>query len=297
MALGSKIYKVGDVTIRRLNELETNGFTAKGLIPDWDPSILEQHKDWLVQGSMEEDLEHVIITIGTWIVKTPKHTILIDTAIGNDKNLPASTGLANLQLPYIQWLKEAGVAPEDVDYVLLTHLHYDHVGWNTKLVDGKWVPTFPNAKYVFPKTEENYYDSLGTNNEANNPSINAFEESVLPIIQAGLAEYIGPEGGEYLEGIKFIPSPGHSIGQMSISVTSRGEEAFFASDVMHHPIQVYRPEWNSCFCEIDEQARESRLWALAYAADRNVLYLGTHFPGSSAGYVSRDGDGFKWRYE
>jgi glyoxylase-like metal-dependent hydrolase (beta-lactamase superfamily II) len=296
MALGSKIYKVGDVTVRRLNELETNGFTLKDLIPDWDPSFLEQHKDWLVPGSIDQDLQHVIITIGTWIVKTPKHTILIDTATGNDKNLPANTGLANLQLPYIQWLKEAGVAPEDVDYVLLTHLHYDHVGWNTKLVDGKWVPTFPNAKYVFPKTEEKYYDSLDSHKKENNPSFNSYEESVLPIIQAGLAEYIGPEGGDFLEGIKFIPSPGHSIGQMSISLTSRGEEAFFASDVMHHPIQVYRPEWNSCFCEFDEQARESRRWALAYAADRNALYFGTHFPGSSVGYISRDGDGFKWRY-
>lgn len=297
MALSSKIYKVGDVTVRRINELETNEHTAKDLIPDWDPSFLEQHKDWLIEGSMERDLEHVIITIGTWIVQTPKHTILIDTSTGNNKSLPYNPGLSNLQLPYLQWLEEAGVTPEDVDYVLLTHLHYDHVGWNTKLVDGKWVPTFPNAKYVFPKSEDIYYASSDSHNEANKVSFNCYEESVLPIIEAGLAEYIGPEGGEFLEGITFIPSPGHSIGQMSISLTSRGEEALFASDVMHHPIQVYRPEWNSCYCEFNEQARVSRRWALAYAADRNTLYFSTHFPGSSAGYVSRDGDGFKWRYE
>ncbi|MRN53950.1 MBL fold metallo-hydrolase [Paenibacillus monticola] len=297
MALGSKIYKVGDITVRRINELETNGYTAKDLIPDWDPSFLEQHKDWLVKGSMDEDLEHVIITIGNWIVKTPEHTILIDTSTGNDKNLPNNPGLSNLQLPYLQWLEEAGVIPEEVDYVLLTHLHYDHVGWNTKLVDGKWVPTFPNAKYIMPKIEEKFFGSSESHNEANKVSINAYEESVLPIIQVGLAEFIGPEGGDFMDGIKFIPSAGHSIGQMSISITSRGEEAFFASDVLHHPIQVYRPEWNSCFCEFDEQARESRLLALAYAADRNALYFGTHFPSTSAGYVSRDGDGFKWRYE
>lgn len=107
---------------------------------------------------------------------------------------------------------------------------------------------------------------------------------------------IGPEGGEILDGIKFIPSPGHSIGQMSISLTLRGEEALFAVDVMHHPIQVYRPEWNSCFCEFAEQARKSRLWALEYAADRNALYFSTHFANTSAGYVTRDGDGFSWRY-
>lgn len=148
-----------------------------------------------------------------------------------------------------------------------------------------------------PKIEEKFFGSPESHNEANQVSINAYEESVLPIIQAGLAEFIGPEGGDFIDGIKFIPSAGHSIGQMSISITSRGEEAFFASDVLHHPIQVYHPEWNSCFCEFDEQARESRLWALAYAADRNALYFGTHFPGTSAGYVTRDGDGYEWRYE
>ncbi|GMA63044.1 MBL fold metallo-hydrolase [Alicyclobacillus fastidiosus] len=292
----TKVYKVGDVTVTRVTEMTISGIQPEIYFPgSWSPAFLKENRDTLPSGVIDSNSQ-LIVSIGTWVVKTPNHTILIDTATGNDKNLPYNPDLSNLQLPYLERLKDAGVTPEDVDYVLLTHLHVDHVGWNTRLVDGKWVPTFPNAKYVLPLSEQQYYSSTASHNKANEANFNAYEESVLPVVEAGLTQTIGPEGGEFLDIFKFIPSPGHSIGQMSISLTSGGEEALFGADVMHHPFQVYNPEWNSMYCEFAEQARISRRWALNYVADRPIIYFSTHFPESAAGYVTRSGNGFKWEF-
>lgn len=132
---------------------------------------MEANKESFSEGLIDENSQ-LIVSIGTWVVKTPQHTILIDTATGNDKNLPLNPDLANLHLPYLERLQEADVTPEEVDYVLLTHLHVDHVGWNTKLVDGKWVPTFPNATYVFPIKEQEYYSSEASHNKENEANFN-----------------------------------------------------------------------------------------------------------------------------
>ncbi|PZD97119.1 MBL fold metallo-hydrolase [Paenibacillus sambharensis] len=291
-----KVYRVGDVTVTRVTEMVIGGVSPEIYFPgSWDPDFLESNNDSLPAGLIDSNAQ-LIVTIGTWVVKTPEHTILIDTATGNDKNLPLNPDLANLQLPYLERLKDAGVTPEEVDYVLLTHLHVDHVGWNTKLVDGHWVPTFPNARYVFPLKEQEYYGSTASHNSKNEADFNVFEESVLPVIEAGLAETIGPEGGVFLDRFTFIPTPGHSIGQMSISLRSGGEEALFGADVMHHPFQVLHPEWNSMYCEFEDQARASRRFVLEHIADRPVIYFSTHFPESAAGYVTREGNGFKWSF-
>ncbi|MBV6716573.1 MBL fold metallo-hydrolase [Paenibacillus chitinolyticus] len=291
-----KVYQVGDVTVTRVMEMMLDGIPPEVYFPgSWDPMFLEENRNSLPAGLIDGNSQ-LIVSIGTWVVKTPKHTILIDTATGNDKNLPLNPDLADLQLPYLERLKEAGVTPEEVGYVLLTHLHVDHVGWNTKLVDGKWVPTFPNAKYVFPLAEQQYYSSEASHNKANEVNFNVYEESVLPVVEAGLTQTIGPEGGEFLDIFKFIPTPGHSIGQMSIGLKSGGEEALFGADVMHHPLQVYNPQWNSMYCEFTDQARISRLRVLEFIADRPVIYFSTHFPESAAGYVTRSGDGYKWDF-
>lgn len=292
----NKVYKVGDATVTRVTEMTLSGVPPEVYFAgSWDPAFLEKNRNILPAGLIDGDSQ-LVVSIGTWVVKTPDHTILIDTATGNDKNLPYNPELSNLRLPYLDRLLEAGVTPEDVDYVLLTHLHVDHVGWNTRLAGGKWIPTFPNATYVFPLSEQQYYSSPASHNKENEPNFNAYEESVLPVVEAGMIKTISPEGEEFLDMFKFIPTPGHSIGQMSISLTSGGEEALFGADVMHHPFQVYHPEWNSMYCEFTEQARVSRRRVLDYVADRPIIYFSTHFPGSSAGYVTRDGNGFKWEF-
>ncbi|MDW5550626.1 MBL fold metallo-hydrolase [Methanosarcina sp.] len=230
------------------------------------------------------------------MLRTKQHTILIDTGVGNDKERIWIPRLNRLKSPYLKRLKAAGVTPAMVDYVILTHLHVDHVGWNTQLVDGAWEPTFPNATYVFSKSEQKHYSDPKNYTVNNRVKFIIYEDSVRPVIQAGQAEIIEPDGAEFLEGISLYPVPGHSIGQMAVCLTSSGEEALFGGDVMHHPIQVYHPEWNSVYCEDAQQARVSRRWALDYLADRHALFFSSHFAESSAGRVTRTGDRFVWQF-
>lgn len=290
------VYRVGDVTVTKIDELHLDVATPNFLYPAWEPEELARNDSWLVQGNIDARKEHFLQSIHTWLVRTKHHTILVDTGTGNDKERPLNPIFHRLKTPYLERLAAAGVRPEDVDYVLITHLHVDHCGWNTRLVDGRYVPTFPNARYVFPKVEEDYYGSPASHNEVNIPSRGVFEDSVAPIVAAGLAERIGDDGGEYLDNFVFRPSKGHSIGHMSISLRSAGEEAIFSGDVMHHPMQVYRPDWNSVFCEWHDDARASRRWALEHAAERKLLFFTPHFAGTSAGHVKRTGDKFSWEY-
>ncbi|WP_225703347.1 MBL fold metallo-hydrolase [Bradyrhizobium cenepequi] len=250
----------------------------------------------LAASDVEPPRDALILSVHTWVVKTPRHLILIDTASGNDKERPTNPLFHRQNLPYLEQLRQAGVSPEAVDFVFNTHLHVDHSGWNTRLSNGKWVPTFPNARYVFPMAERDYYSSPASHNEANLPSLGVYEDSVLPVVEAGLADFIGPEGGKYLDVFEFIPTPGHSIGHMSIALDSGGASAIFAGDVMHTVLQVARPEQNTVYCEFADEARKSRQKILSRAAATRALYLSTHFPGSSAGFVTSDAGGFTWRY-
>jgi glyoxylase-like metal-dependent hydrolase (beta-lactamase superfamily II) len=150
---------------------------------------------------------------------------------------------------------------------------------------------------VFARAEEDYYGGPDSHNEVNVPSLGVFEDSVAPIIASGQAERISNDGGEYLDNFVFRPTKGHSIGHMSIELHSKGQAALFTGDVMHHPLQVVRPDWNSVFCEWQDEARASRRWVLEQGAERNLLLFTPHFAETSAGYVTSQGDRFSWRYE
>ena len=306
----SRSYRIGDVQVSRIDELTLNVFQFETLYPTADPAVLQRHRHRLGPGSFNSETGIFTQSIHTWLVRTPHHTILIDTSTGNDKPRPTIPVLDRLNEPYLQRLADAGVRPEDVDYVLFTHLHADHVGWNTRLADGRWVPTFPRARYIMSGVEHAYNRSLADGREpegegrpapqlgpcTHTPTPEVYDDSLRPIIEAGMAEFIKVDGSEFLDGISFLPSPGHSIDHASIRIVSRGEEALFAGDVMHYPLQVYEPELNTCFCEFPEAAMRSRIWALNHAAERNALFFSTHFAESSAGYVSRTGDRFDWRF-
>jgi len=236
--------------------------------------------------------------------------ILVDTAAGNDKDRPGMPNLNHLNGPFLDRLKAAGARPEEVDLVLHTHLHADHVGWNTSKVGGRWVPTFPNARYVFSGRERVYLAALSASDGSDaairaelklgrmtHPSLpGVYEDSVLPVIDAGLAREIVVDGTEGAEGFSFLPSPGHSIDHACIRFSSRGEQALFWGDVMHHPLQIVRPDWNSEFCEFPDAARKSRRWAMNHAAETNALVCTTHFAESSVGRVSREAGRFTWHF-
>jgi glyoxylase-like metal-dependent hydrolase (beta-lactamase superfamily II) len=273
------VYRVGEATVTKVVE-QTFTFKADKLFSAFQPAAVNEHRSWLAGQHIDAHEENLILSIHTWVLRHGGRTILVDTASGNHKDRPFSALFHQLDTPYLDRLATVGVRPGEVDLVLLTHLHADHVGWNTRLEDGKWIPTFPNARYVFPRVEREFFDT-----PAGNKRRMVFDDSVLPVIEAGLADEIGADGGEYEPGIVFHPTPGHSAGHMSIEVTSSGERAIFSGDVMHHPLQVYRPEWSSMFCADAQRATVSRRWVLERAANTGAKVFTPHFAGSSAGVV------------
>jgi glyoxylase-like metal-dependent hydrolase (beta-lactamase superfamily II) len=292
-----KTYTIGAVSVQRVHEQPFRNVPFAFLYPNSADSELEIVARQLSLDDMEDNRVELIQSIHTWVVRTPEHIILVDTGSGNDKQRPLNPIFHEQSIPFLNRLKhEAGIAPEDVDYVINTHLHVDHSGWNTILKDGRWVPTFPNARYVFPRLEAEYYASPASHNDANIPSRGVFEDSILPIIKAGLVDFIEPEGGRYLDLFTFIPTSGHSIGHMSVELVSKGETAIFGGDIMHTPVQVFQPHLNTVFCEFQDQALGSRERMLSKLADEGSLYFSTHFAGSSAGYVTRTNSGYAWTY-
>ncbi len=297
MKRAENIFYVGDLKITRIDELTLRGADPARLFGEnWQPAALEKHRAWLVPENLDADENTLVQSTHCWLVQSPGFTLLVDTASGNDKERPHNLVFHHLQTDFLAQLALAGVNPGDIDYVLLTHLHVDHVGWNTRWLNSKWVPTFPNATYLMSGTEVEYYGSAASHNKANIPSLGVFADSVLPVISAGQARMVARGGGEVLKGVTFIPTPGHSLDHMSVSIESEGEEAFFAGDLMHHPLQVYYPELNSMYCEFAGSARASRLWGLQYAAERQAIWFSPHFASSSAGRVTREVDTFHWQF-
>jgi glyoxylase-like metal-dependent hydrolase (beta-lactamase superfamily II) len=286
----STIYSVGDATITRVTEQHFQ-LKASTLFADFVPTVIDEHRAWLARGHIDAAAENFLLSINTWVVRIGGKVILVDTASGNHKDRPFNTLFHRLNTPYLERLKLAGVAPDEVDLVLLTHLHVDHVGWNTRLDSGRWVPTFPNARYVFSRVERQFFDTPAGENRRM-----VFDDSILPVIEAGLAEEIGPQGGEYLPGIRFHPTPGHSAGHMSIEIESAGAHALFSGDVWHHPIQVYRPAWSSVFCADKPRANVSRQWLLERAANTGATVFTPHFSGTSAGVVAASNGDFMWHF-
>ncbi|WP_459176526.1 MBL fold metallo-hydrolase [Ewingella americana] len=293
----NKIFYVGSLKITRIDEMTLRGAHPAVLLGEnWQPAALEKHREWLIPENLDADDQTLVQSTHCWLVQSPEFTLLVDTASGNDKERPDKPVFHHLQTDFLAKLAAAGVSPQEVDYVLLTHLHVDHVGWNTRLVDGQWVPTFPKATYLMSATEAEHFTSPARDNDAAIPGIDIFNDSVLPVIKAGQARFVPRGGGEVLDGVHFIPTPGHSLDHMSISIQSQGEEAFFAGDILHHPLQVYYPELNSMYCEFAGSARASRLWSLQYAVERQAVWFSTHFAASSAGRITRDADAFHWQF-
>ena len=150
--------RFGDITVDRIVEAEGLGFPPEFLLPDSDIQAIRDYRDWLEPHFFDPESGRFIQSVHCYVVRSPRHTVLIDTCVGNGKQRPSTRAWNGLDTNFLDRLRDIGVTPADVDYVLCTHLHVDHVGWNTRLLDGRWVPTFPNARYLFHKVE---FDSLG----------------------------------------------------------------------------------------------------------------------------------------
>jgi glyoxylase-like metal-dependent hydrolase (beta-lactamase superfamily II) len=219
-------------------------------------------------------------------VETPTRRIVIDTGLGNDKegrNVPTWN---NRHGPFLETMTAAGFPPDSIDTVLCTHLHVDHVGWNTRLVDGRWVPTFGNARYVFGKTE---YEHWRDHSEEAD-KIAVFNDSVKPVVDAGKADLVASDASLGDE-ITLIPTPGHSPGHMSILIRSDGQRALLTGDVAHHPCQMAHLDWSSTADSDPVQSARTRRELFSRFADTPTLVIGGHF---TAGHIQRAGDAFKF---
>lgn len=285
--------KIGKYEIHRIEEVVLREKTA--LFADWNETAVDPIRDWFVGDYYSPESDSFTTSIHSWLIRGPDLTILIDTAGGNDKPRPASPRFDHAKTPFLANLASAGVQPDDVDYVLLTHLHIDHVGWNTKLVDGEWRPTFKNAVYVMSETELEWRDpEKGAKGKSADASL-PFVDSVQPILDQAQVRIVKGDEKQFLPDIDFVPIPGHAPGMMAVRLQDQGDEALFIADVMHQPIQVYNPEWSSRYCEDQALASKTRADILAYAAETGCLVLPAHFGGSHCGYIDRDGEGYSYR--
>jgi len=293
MTHAEPIYRIGEVTVTRIAETMIEMAPPERLFPDWRPELLAGEERRFAPSAPASLRERIPTSVHSWLVKTPGATILVDTGIGNGKTRPQRY-FDHLDTPYLERLALAGVTPEQVDHVLITHIHTDHVGWNTRSIGGRWVPTFPNATYVFPRRGHDYFSSAEGRAR---PNYGMYDDSIVPVIASGQARMVAPEGGEVLPGITYLPTPGHSVDHMSIGLTSQGEEALFAGDIMHSPIQVHAPELCSVFCADHVAARQSRERVLNYCAEHKALYFSSHFAETSAGRITRARGSYLWNFQ
>lgn len=285
---------LGDITISRVEEMHGPIMPTDQFFPDLPEQAWKEHRDELVPDHLSPDDAMVITAMQTWVVRSAGRTILIDTGVGNDKPRPAVASWDHLSLDYLGNLARAGVRPEEVDLVINTHLHVDHIGWNTRLVDGEWVPTFPNATYLMPKIELDYWNPTDNPGAGGGINENAFEDSIEPVLAAGQVQTW--EDSHAIDAhLRLEAAPGHTPGASVVTLESGRERALFAGDLLHTPLQVTHPDHSSCFDLDPSTSRASRLRLLGWAADHHALVLPAHLSGHSALEVQRAGDGLAIR--
>ncbi|WP_316190798.1 MBL fold metallo-hydrolase [Bradyrhizobium sp. SZCCHNS2096] len=288
-------WRIGETTVTRIEELLGPAFRPQELLAAWDPHVLDEHMHWMAPNYYVPATDQFVMSVHSWLIRTPHHNILVDTCCGNAKQRPGSPHFHGLDTRYLDRLRAAGVPPEDIDYVLCTHLHVDHVGWNTRLLDGRWVPTFPNAKYVFSREELDFWDPARNPHLPEEPR-DVFTDSVLPVI-AAKQERVVAMTDQLGDNLLIEPAPGHSPGQIILRLLHGQEEGLFSGDVLHNPIQVYQPGWSSRFCLDGETAVQSRLRVLAHCAEHDSLLFPAHFGIPHAGRIRSHASGFSFAPE
>lgn len=270
-------WTIGDVTVHCVQEIVVAN-DPDIVVNGVDAPLLAAHGHWLRPHYVTDD-DRLLIAIQTYLVEADGVRIVVDTCLGNDRPLG---GGPPLRTAYLDDIAALGFGRELVDVVLCTHLHLDHVGWNTMLVDGAWVPTFPNARYLFAEAEYEFWRT------ERNPFVD-LRDTVDPIVEADLHQLVGPRHA--ITGVvSLVPTPGHTPGHVSVRISSHGASALISGDMLHHPIQIAAPD-HGCPADWDEQqARETRLALLDDLAASGTLLLGTHFAEPAGGFVNRAGD-------
>jgi glyoxylase-like metal-dependent hydrolase (beta-lactamase superfamily II) len=257
------------------------------LLPDATPEALAPHRSWLSPHFIDES-GRFLQSIHTFVVRTPELTILVDTCVGNDKDRGGRQPFHMMHTTFLDDLAAAGVPPESVDVVVCTHLHVDHVGWNTRRENGRWVPTFPRARHLFGRREFEHWSS-----QSDDDTRRIMADSVAPVLDAGLAQLVEMDH-QISSDIWLEATPGHTPGHVSVRLRSGAADAVITGDLMHHPVQVAEPHWGSHFDTDVEHARKTRRDFCDRHAGTGVVVLGTHFHHPTAGHIVRHGD--TWRF-
>jgi glyoxylase-like metal-dependent hydrolase (beta-lactamase superfamily II) len=268
-------WQVGAVRVTRVRELGGEPFPGSFLFPDASAALIQRHA-WLKPHFAHED-GRLFGSIHSFVIESGERRIIVDTCVGNDK--PRTIRAWNLMHgPFLQDLAQAGFPPDSIDTVLCTHLHVDHVGWNTRLVNGKWIPTFPNARYLFGRKEWEHWSA------EEGSSRDVIGDSVRPVVDAGLVQLVEMDHA-LTDEVRLEPTPGHTPGHVSVHISSRGEHAVITGDIMHHPLQCAEPDLANNFDSDASAARRTRREFLERYANRPTLVLGTHFAPPTGGWI------------
>jgi glyoxylase-like metal-dependent hydrolase (beta-lactamase superfamily II) len=278
-------WRIGRVTVTRIVELESVGGSRFILPQATREAVLPMQ--WMKPHFMDDD-GRLKMSVHALVVEAPGRRIVVDTCIGNDKQGRFVPGWNGLQGTFLRDLAAAGFARESIDTVLCTHLHVDHVGWNTMLVDGRWVPTFPNARYLMGRAEFEYWRAKRDHDEQQA----VFSDSVQPVFDAGLVDLVETDH-RVCDEVRLVPTLGHTPGHVSVAISSEGREALITGDFVHHPCQMARPDWASSADYDPAHSTRTRREVFGRLADTPTLVIGTHFAGATAGRIVRDGDAFR----
>ena len=287
--------RVGDLNVFRALEIITP-FDRAAFFPETTAADWAPHEHWLKPEAMDPESGALLFPVQSYLVRTSHHTILIDSCVGNHKERPNRPYWhMKTDDTYMRALGALGVAPDDIDFVMCTHMHSDHVGWNTRLLGGRWVPTFPNAKYVFSKKELEAWERGHPTSPAKF-SRQPLEDSVLPVIAAGQAELVT---NDYAldDQVWLEPTPGHTPDHVAICLACKGRRAIMCGDVMHSPVQCLHPEWTAWPDWDPEQAKRTRRAFMERHCDTDTLILTAHFPLPSAGRIVPEGDAFRFAFD
>ena len=294
---------LGDVTVTRVKEYYGSvEMGPREFFPESPDGAWDEHRNWLAPDFLNPETGECVSAIQTWLLRSEGRTILVDTGVGNHKDRPYAPVWSRLDTNFLDNLAAAGVRPEDVDVVVNTHVHYDHVGWNTVLRNGEWVPAFPNATYLIPRADQTYFDPRNAHRRPaprtehdrlrREGSLLVYADSIAPV----LGKAVLWEGNHRIgRNLTLEPAPGHTPGSSVVRLASGGERAVFVGDLLHSPVQILAPQHSSCFCEDEQQAAVTRRRVLERAADDRELVVPAHFAGPGAAEVRRDGSRFAIR--
>jgi glyoxylase-like metal-dependent hydrolase (beta-lactamase superfamily II) len=283
-----KTWNFGNVKVTRIVELNNHVDPLFVLLKDGSPELMKKY-EWLFP-NFATPAGDMIISFQCFVVQTPKRRIMIDTCVGNGRWREHGV-FVNMQTSFIEDITRAGCPPESIDTVLCTHMHFDHVGWNTRKQDGRWVPTFPNARYLFGKQEWKHWKNVPRDGSVQAQHL---IDAIQPVLDADLVDFVDSDHHISRE-IRLFPTPGHTPGHVSVHISSQGKKAVITGDLMHHPIQIALPDLPGNFCMDAKKACRTRRKFVTQYQNRKAFIIGSHFSDPTGGWIIRDQDG--WRFE